>query len=291
MAYSAEQADDGSGMDADLLPWLRSEWNVDVEVSEFPYFHYLTAEESEDVARWMDSYGCDDIWTLPPKLRESSAYRTDIAAARVDSRAVDRRATRVGHLETLTDGEGWGKEQPHLRAYLNIRRDGAMTREYYVRDHGLHGEPNGQPPEVADRELDWLIRNRFVETSPDDPPEYRPVDIRPVFAAVHAVELKRDPREWQTAMEQAARAEVYADYRWVCYSERTADRALANAGAFRAEGVGLLTVSSSTGGGTVHVEPERVTPPEDHDLLSRPYCERWELNERVLKRHRERATR
>jgi hypothetical protein len=280
--YTAEQADDGTGMDADLIPWLERSRDVDLTLSEFPYFHYLGPDDSEEIRKWLDSYGCTDIWTLPDHLRESSAYRTDLVAVRVDERALDRREREVGHHRPLIGREGWGREQPNLRAWLNFRRDGPMTREFYIQDHGIHGEPNGQPPEVSERTFSWLADHGFLTETPGG--EYRAADIQPVFAAVHAVELKRVPSEWDTALEQADRADVYADFRWTCFSEGTANRALANTDAFRERGVGLMTVSSSTGSVTVHVEPERVSPSEDHSLLSRPYCERWDLNERVLKR-------
>lgn len=281
--YAAEQADDGTGMDADVVPWFQRSRDVDVVHSEFPYFQYLGPEDSEDISRWMDSYGCDDIWTLPDHLRESAAYRTDLVAVRVDAREVDRREQRVGNLRPLIGREGWGTEQPELRAFLNILRDGPLTREEYVRDHGLRGEPNGQPREVSAKAFQWLADHGFLTQNPGG--TWSAVDIRPVFAAVHAVELKREPGEWDTALEQAKRADVYADFRWTCMSERTADRALANTERFESEGVGLMSVSSSSGEVTVHVEPERVTPGEDHELLSRPYCERWDLSERVLKRY------
>ncbi len=125
--YSAEQADDGTGMDADVDPWFRRERNADVVVSEFPYFQYLGPEDSPDIRRWVESYGADDIWTLPDHLRESAAYRTDLVAVRVDHREVDRRSRRVGSLRPLIGREGWGREQPELRAFLNFRRDGPIT--------------------------------------------------------------------------------------------------------------------------------------------------------------------
>lgn len=280
--YAAEQAADGSGMDVDVIPWLERHWNVDVTVSEYPYHQYAGPEDSEDVARWMDGHGCTDIWTIPNHIRESATYRTDLVGVRVDERAVERRERAVGHLETLTDGEGWGKEQPHLRAFLNLRRDGPMTRREYIADHGLT-EPNGQPPGVSERAVEWLGRNGFL-TSRGDTAVVDAVDIQPVFAAVHAVELKREPGAWDTALEQVERASVYADYRWVVMSEPTVKRARDHADVFRARGVGLASVSSRSGAVTTHVQPERSPPTEDHDLLSRPYCERWNLSERALAR-------
>lgn len=280
--YTAEQADDGTGMDADVDPWFRSERGADVVLSEFPYFQYAGPEDSPEVRRWLNQYGADDIWTLPDHIRESATYRTDMVAVRVDGREVERRKRRVGSTRPLIGREGWGQEQPELRAFLNFKRDGPMSREYYIQGHGLHGEPSSQPPEVSERAFSWLADHGFLTSKPGG--EWTEVDIRPVFAAVHAVELKRAAGEWDTALEQASRADVYSDFRWVCMSERTADRALANTGRFQSEGVGLMSVSSSSGEVTVHVQPERCSPTEDHDLLSRPYCERWELNERVLDR-------
>lgn len=278
--YSAEQAPDGTGMDADLIPWLEREWGTDLALSEFPYFQY--SEEGAGISAWMDQYGCDDIWSVPPRIRESATYRTDVVAVRVDQRALDRREREVGHLDPLIRGEGWGKRQPNLRAFLNFRRDGPMTREYYVRDHGSHGEPNSQGRRVSDRAVTWLLDHGFLA---DLAPDLSPAVINPHMAAVHAVELKREPGEWLTALEQAARADVYAGYRWVCMSERTVDQARENTDAFRERGVGLVSVSSRTGGAAVHVQPEKTPHCErSYDLLSRPHCERWNLNERTLRR-------
>ena len=160
-----------------------------------------------------------------------------------------------------------------------------MSREDYVHAHGLDGEPNGQPPEVSERAVAWLLDHGFL-TELDG--HLAPANIGTLFGGVHAVELKREPGEWDTALEQASRADVYAGFRWVAMSERTADRALANTERFQSEGVGLLTVSSSTGEVTPHVQPERTPHGErTHELLSRPYCERWNLNERVLSRFRD----
>lgn len=264
-------------MDQDLKPALRRAWNADVFVSEFPYFQY--AEDSPAVREWMDSYGCDDIWTIPDHVRESHTYRTDLVAVRLDYRAVERR-DRLATTEPLISGEGWGQEQPRLRTFLNFRRDGPMTRDYYLHDHGLHGEPNALPHDPAERTFQWLTSHGFLTDTGEG--EYAAAGFGTVFAAAHAVELKREPGEWRTALDQAARADVYADYLWVAMSEATVDRAIQNATEFSDAGVGLLSVSSS--GVQVHVQADRCTPPEDADLLSRPYCERWNLNERVLKR-------
>lgn len=274
-------------MDTDIIPWLKREWNVDLTLSEFPYFQYVGPEDSEDVRRMMDQYGCSDIWTLPPRVRESSAYRTDVVAVRLDRRALDRREREVGHLRTLTSGEGWGKEQPHLRAFLNFRRDGPMTRHQYVHDHGVDGKPNGQSPQLSEQTVQWLKARGFLKETTGG--YLKAADIGTVFAAVHAVELKREPGEWDTALEQAKRADVYADFRWVAFSERTVTPAVTNLTAFEDAGVGLMSVSSSTHEVTVHTPPvKRPDGERSWDLLSRPYCERWELNERVLKRVTER---
>jgi hypothetical protein len=244
--YAAEQASsaDGRGMDADLIPWLKRTHNVDVSVSEFPYFQYAGPGDDVEISRWLETYGCDDIWTVPFHIRESATFRTDVVGVRVDSRDVGRRERTVGHLSALISGEGWGSPQPKLRAFLNFRRDGPMTRRYYREDHGLHGEPNSQPPEYRESSVRWLADHGFLTETPGE--TLTAADIRPHLAAVHAVELKREPREWRTALEQADRADVYADHRWVCMSEATADRALANTERFRERGVGLITVSPSS---------------------------------------------
>lgn len=279
--YAAEQGD--GGMDADLIPWLGRRWSVDIVHSEFPYFEYAGPEDSENIHEWMNLHGCTDIWTIPDRIRESSAYRTDVVGVRVDERALDRREREVGHLHPLTGAEGWGREQPYLRAFLNFRRDGMMSRDRYVNDHGLDGEPNGQDPQTSEDAVEWLTDHGFLTRFAGD---LEAVNIDTLFGSVHAVELKREPSEWDTALEQASRASVYADYLWVCMSEGTARRAIRNADAFSERGVGLVTVSSPTGRVETHVQPEKQAVGErSHDLLSRPYCERWDLNERILKRH------
>lgn len=280
--YTAEQAGDGTGMDTDLIPWLERTYNVDVTLSEFPYWTYSGVEDDPTVREWMDAYGAGSVWALPDHLRESATYRTDVVGVRVDRRSLDRRERAVGSLDALTEGDGWGIN-PTLRAFLNLRRDGPMSRREFVHDHGLDGEPNAQPPEVTERAVQRLADRGFLATNPGEN-TVRTALSGLHLAAVHAVELKREAGEWRTALEQADRASVYAGHRWVCMSERTADRALANRGAFKNRGVGLLTVSSSTGEVAVHVPAERSPPDDDRELLSRPNCERWALNERVLTR-------
>jgi len=277
--YAREQGEDG--MDQDLIPWLEREWSVDITLSEFPYFEYIGPEDSREVRERLTMYGCDNIWTLPDHLRESPPYRTDVVAVRVDHRALERRERETGNRHTLITTEGWGQPQPRLRTFLNFRRDGPMTREYYLKDHGLFGEPNAMNEGDSGRTFQWLADMGFLTDTPGVE-GWEAADILTLFGAVHAIELKREPGEWRTALEQASRADCYADFRWVAMSDPTADRALANTNALQSEGVGLMTVSSS--GVTVHVDADRCTRAEDADLLSRPYCERWDLNERVMKR-------
>lgn len=285
--YAAEQSDDvegeGRAMDEDVIPWFHRHWNTDLTLREFPYLQYDGPDDSAEVRQWMDTHGADDIWALPDHLRESEPYRTDVVAVRVDPRAVHRRERAVGSLTPLIRREGWKQDHPRLRAWCNFRRDGPMTADYYVNTHGVGEEPNGQPRGQSKTTVKWLGDHGFLRENPGGE-GLEPVDIGFLFAAAHAIELKRETSEWDTALEQASRADVFADFRWVAMSERTAHRAVENLETFRGRGVGLISVSSSTGDVTTHVEPERCTPPEDHDQLSRPYCERWTLNERILKR-------
>lgn len=292
-AYSAEQG--ANGMDRDVIPFLRREAGVNVVLSEFPYFQYDGPEDSERVREFMDLYGWTDVWAVPNHLRENGPYRTDVVAVAIDSERYQHRLETLGHGESMNNGEGWGKEQPRTRTFLNFLRDGAMTRDYYVNGHGYGGEATAYDARVSERAFQWLAEHDFLTPAPDaedaatnghrdDGPPYTVADIQPVIhGGVHAVELKREPGEWDTALEQAERASVYADYRHVVFSRPTAGRALDNLEAFRERGVGLMTVGPSEGV-TVHAPAERCTPTVDHGLLSRPYCERMDLNERVVDR-------
>ncbi len=274
---------DVSRLDADLKPWIRREWGTDLFLTEFPYYRYAGRDfppEDDDRCRdWMDKDWTDEDprqWT--DMVAQRGPYRTDLIAVRVNRRALRTRIQRLGHHTPLNQPQQ-GKRR-YRRTYLTFTGDGPMTREYWEQDHGGPDELRSYGEGSARRAFGWLKKRGFL--APVDGDRWDAVDIPlHVHGGVHAVELKVDRGEWDTALEQASRASCYADYRWVAMGEDVADAALANTERFQSEGVGLLTVHPEDGV-TVHVWADQCTPAVDRDLLDRYMVERWDVNERVL---------
>lgn len=286
MHYDTEQGGeyhhDGDQLDADLKPFLAREWGADVFISEFPYFQYAGYDfppEDDDDVMWAleQDYHPDD----PRKLRDFTAkkgpYRTDLVAVNPDRRALATRARRLGHLESM-NGSGDAKRR-RRRTYLSFVGDGPMTRTYWEGDHGGGDELRTYGEHSASRGFGWLKKRGFLAPIGA---AWDAVDIPlHVYGRAHAVELKLSRNEWDTGLDQAARADVFADYRWLAMDADTVDAALANADEFRERGVGLLGVHPEDGV-TVHVWAEQCTREVDRALLDRYNVERWDLNERVL---------
>lgn len=287
--YETEQgADygDASRMDADLKPWLREQWGLDVFLDEFPYFQYagqdFPADEDEKVQRALEKdYRPDDPAELGDYVTKRGPYRTDVVGVSVDRQALATRVRRLGTTESM-NGSRQAKRR-RRRTYLTFLGDGPMTRDYWEQEHGGPGELRSYGEGTARKAFGWLKKRGFLRAAGRGRAAWDAVDIPlHVYGRTHAFELKLSASEWDTALEQAARSDVFADYRWVVYDRDTADRALANAEQFQSEGVGLITVSPEDGG-EVHVWAEQCTPEVDRDALDRYNVERWDVNERILK--------
>lgn len=198
----------------------------------------------------------------------SETYRTDIVCCVVDDSALDRRLRMTGSADTLTS-RAW----KFLNAYWWLGHHQPVTDTGFIE--------TGPYVEKSNREiLDWLDEHNLLARSRRG--YIVRVDI-PYCVTAHAVELK--PRDWETALEQAARAHNprpsmssnkygYADYRWVCLDAGQAHKALAERDRFGDAGVGLLSIDR--GGLLVLVEAEAVDPPaESRDRLH--------VNERALR--------
>lgn len=284
--YDTEQGPERSGpdvsrLDADLTPWLQREWGTDVFLTEFPYHQYQGVDKplGEYAKRRMDRRDGDvGPMDLGDYAVQDGPYRTDVVAVRVNRRALRTRIQRLGHHTPLNQ-PGQGKRR-YRRTFLTFMGDGPMRREYWESEHGGRDELRSYGEDSARRAFGWLKKRRFL--APVGGGAWDAVDIPlHVHGGVHALELKVERGEWDTALEQASRASVYADFRWVAMGQDVADRALANTERFQSEGVGLLTVHPEEGV-TVHVWAEQCTPEVDRDLLDRYMVERWDVNERVL---------
>jgi hypothetical protein len=286
--YDSEQGpdygDEGRRMDRDLIPWLRSEWGVDVFLTEFPYFQYvpedIPPEDDEKVSEYLTNEWVDGLDDIPGSILQRGPYRTDVVAVRVDRRALRTRISRLGHAEPL-NGSGQTKRR-RRRTYLTFRGDGPMTREYWEQDHGGQDELRSYGEDSARRAFGWLKKRRFL--APVGGNAWDAVDIPlHVHGGVHAIELKIPEGEWPKAVEQAARASVYADYRWIAVPG-LATTPIPSEVSERCQetGVGVLTVSP-TDGVEVRQWAEQCTPVVDRDLLDRYNVERWDVNERALK--------
>jgi hypothetical protein len=289
MAYDTEQGaeygDDATRLDDDLKPWLRREWDLDLFLTEFPYHQYagvdFPAREDKKVRNWLEQVQDEpDLDSVPDSVKQKGPYRTDLVGIRVDRRALRTRIQRLGHHTPLNQPRE-GKRR-YRRTYLTFAGDGPMTRNYWENEHGGPDELRSYGEHSASRAFGWLKNRRFLAPIGKGRALWDAVDIPlHVHRGVHAVELKVERREWDTALEQARRARVFADYRWTAMDADAADPALANADAFRDAGVGLLTVHPEDGV-QVHVWAERCTPEVDRDLLDRYMVERWDVNERAL---------
>jgi hypothetical protein len=267
-------------MDADLRPWLEAELNASVILSEFPY-HQYRGDDHPAVAERAELLNCDPAEISGDWIRQEGPFRTDLVAVMVDWMSATQRANILGHLTPLNQPRS-GKRK-YRRTYLNFVKDGPMEREYYENCHGTskgEAEPRGYGAGSARPAFGWLKKRGFLHPHPAG--GWDAVTLPLVIAEAHAIELKIYAREWETALEQASRADVFADYRWVAYDESEIGEVLPHAEAFEARGVGLLAVSQT--GVRVCVQAVYDPPKMDDAMLNRYMVERWDLNERVVKR-------
>lgn len=285
--YATEQggdSDDGPRLDADLKPWAREEWGLDVFLDEFPYFQYAGQDfppEDDDKARdWMGKdWTDDDPATWPDYVKQRGPFRTDIVGVSVDRQALSTRIRRLGATESM-NGSTQAKRR-RRRTYLSFVGDGPMTRDYWEQDHGGTDELRGYGEGTARKAFGWLKKRGFLREVGNT--AWDAVDLPlHVHGRTHAFELKLSPGEWDTALEQAARASVFADYRWVVYDRDTAPTDPAQLETFRERGVGLITVHPEDGV-EIEVWADQCTPEVTREVLNRYNVERWDVNERVLK--------
>jgi hypothetical protein len=267
-------------MDDDLRLWLEEELKTSVILSEFPY-HVYRDDDHPRVVEQAEIRGCDPAEVSGDYVRQEGPFRTDLVAVVVDWMAVTQRANILGHLTPMNQPRS-GKRK-YRRTYLNFVKDGPMEREYYEEYHGTSkgaSEPRGYGVGSAKPAFGWLKKRNFLKPHPAG--GWDAVKLPLVLGEAHAIELKIYAREWETALEQAKRASVYADYRWVAYDEDEIGEVLKHREAFEDAGVGLLAVSQT---GVRVCVPSTYDPPDiDADLLNRYMVERWDLNERVLKK-------
>lgn len=201
-------------------------------------------------------------------------FRTDLAICDIQPSTLRKRLSMTGDSRPLNE------EWKFLKSHRYIRANQPITREEFV---------NGRQPYVPDTSKtvwNWLRDRNLIATNGTG---YCTVVEYPIHITAHAVELK--PRDWQTALGQAARATRperytgpwgptqnpseygYADYRWVVMDAGSVDEAVRHERHFRELGVGLISLDR--GGAVKLIDAERRTPPERA-------LDREHLNEKTL---------
>lgn len=217
--------------------------------------------------------GADDA-VLHEVRHQRSGYHTDLVYADVDADGLrDRRAITVG-TDPIHD------PLQRFKVWWSLYENGPKPRTEAV-ENGCYSNPSKNK-----KHLDWLLDHGYAAAT-----SAGAVDavVPPSICELHAVELKR--RDWETALEQAARARRcdidedsvygnmwpefydrfgYADYAWVALDAGAIGPALENAERFRELGVGLLAIAE---GGTVvkHLDAEH--RPRNRYTRDRAYAE------------------
>lgn len=194
-------------------------------------------------------------------------FRTDLAICEIDRDALRKRLSITGDPTPLNE------EWKFLKGHRHIRANQPLTRAEFVADRTPY------VPDTSETVWDWLRDHHLIASNGTG--YWTAVDY-PIHITAHAVELK--PRDWQTALGQAARATRpyqihdkygYADYRWVVMDAGSVDDALRHARHFRELGVGLISLDR--GGAVKLIDAEQQTPPERS-------LDREHLNEKALQR-------
>jgi len=270
----------------DLRPWLRNTIDADLILSEMPYYQTvgedIPVEEDDRAKSWLDRHA-DTISDIPRSIRRKGPYRTDLVAAPLDYEALKTRYARVGRLTSMNGDRSTKRRR--RRTYCNFIRDGPMRRDYYETKHGgpdgaqeLHGYGAGS----ASPAFAWLKERGFLLPVDDETKQWDAVELPWAFTDLHAIELKLQRAEWDTALEQVQRAACYAGYQWVAMGPQSIQTAMENQERFRNAGVGLLRVSPNDGVSVV--VDAAYDPPEMTDHLFNHYTvARWDVNERLLK--------
>jgi len=200
---------------------------------------------------------------------QRSGYHTDLVLARIDPDGLQKRKQAVEGTHPLHD------PLQRFRVWWYIKKRGPMPRSKAEED-GRYSDPSKNR-----KHIEWLLNHGYLaQNSTGALTAITP----PKICTLHAVELKL--RDWEKALEQAARARRYdgpewrrthwkdrygyADYSWVALDAGAIRPALENADRFREQGVGLLAVAE---GGTVmeHIEAEE--RPRGRYTRDRAYAE------------------
>lgn len=194
----------------------------------------------------------DDV--LHEVRHQRSGYHTDLVYSDLNDGAVEEWASLTGQKAPFHD------PYERFQVWWYLYEHGPMSWEDAVEDGNYADSSTNR------RHLAWLLDHGFAAETRTG---YVTGIRLPKLADLHAVELKR--RDWETALEQAARANRcdldeflgelyaartpryadrfgYADYRWVALDAGAIPNALDNREAFEERGVGLLGIAE---GGTV----------------------------------------
>lgn len=191
---------------------------------------------------------------------QNNGYHTDLVYIDLDEDAVRKR-------DAITNGDGvLHNPLQQFKVWWYLYEQAPVTYADAT-EGGVYSDPAKNR-----RHLDALLDAGLAARSSTD---VVTAVMPPMLGDLHAVELKL--RDWQTALEQAARANRaeddlpefykrvkgerwedrwgYADYRWVALDAGAIPNALEHKDEFREAGVGLLGVAE---GGTVveHVDAE-----------------------------------
>lgn len=186
-------------------------------------------------------------------------YRTDLAICEIDAEALARRLQ-------ITNGDGRSlvDEWKYLKSYRALQRGDPVTREEWATD-GPYSNPTTNR-KVWDRldDMGLLVTTSGIGVT---------VNL-PISVTAHAVELKQ--RDWETALEQARRANDpaqhvdafrfetdprkygYADFAWVVMDAGHVDEAYAHREEFERYGVGLISLDEGSAVKLVDAQQQHV---------------------------------
>lgn len=209
---------------------------------------------------------------------QRNGYHTDLVYADIDSEKLAERKTLTNTPEPIHE------PYERFRIWWSLYFYGPKSETDAI-DNGVYKNASKNRKHVS-----WLKDHGYIaETVTGHLVGVSP----PSFCTLHAVELKR--RDWETALEQAARARVcesneiyedamgsdytdkygYADYAWVALDAGAITNALENKDAFEDTGVGLLAISEN---GTVTKHVDAAHQPRGEYTRDRAYIESqvWE---------------